>query len=215
MYLFRGQRDPDWSLTTSYDRWFESIGLEEGQRIPLAAELLKEFLREIQHAGDAALKGLSDDEALALAQHYGLPTRLLDWTESPYIGALFAFADTLTAGGNEGNVAIWALDSRSHIWSGERGVQIIAIEANSNARLRNQEGKFTLSRTPFRSLEDYMDHCQPAGRSPLVKFLVPACEGARALADLEAMAITPARMFPDLQGYAIAAKLRQRLKYYR
>jgi hypothetical protein len=213
VYLFRGQREADWLLTTSYDRWLDDIGLGNEHRVQVAGELLADFRRELVHAGDTMLQGLSDEEVLALAQHYGLPTRLLDWTESPYIGAFFAFADTLTASEQVGNVAVWALDTRSTIWSADLGVEVVAINPGSNGRLRNQEGKFTLSRTPFRSLEEYVAQCNPNGRRPLVKFLIPASDGAQALADLEAMGITPARMFPDFQGYAITAKLRQRLKH--
>lgn len=212
-YLFRGQRDGDWELITSYDRWFESTGLPERERISVAAGLLAEFQREIKHGGDTSLSSASDDELVALAQHYGLPTRLLDWTESPYIGALFAFADTPTVGDPGGQVAVWALDTRSHIWTSELGVQIIPMEAKSNTRLRNQEGRFTFSRTPFRSLEEYARHCSGLKTPALLRFLIPASERRLALADLEAMGITPAKMFPDLQGYAVAAKLRQTLKH--
>ncbi len=215
IFLFRGQRDADWPLTSSYDRWFDDLGLDNALRVQVAGELLADFRRELMHAGDTKLHGLSDQEVLALAQHFGLPTRLLDWTESPYIAALFALADTLTSSERIGNAAVWALDTRSTIWSADWGVEVVAINPGSNGRLRNQEGKFTLSRTPFRALEEYVAQCNPTGQRPLLKFLIPTSDAAQALADLEAMGITPARMFPDFQGYAISAKLRQRLKHNR
>lgn len=52
---------------------------------------------------------------LFVMQHFGIPTRLLDWTENPYIALYFALTDaqyTKTKGGPvyRKDVAIWALD---------------------------------------------------------------------------------------------------------
>jgi hypothetical protein len=85
-FLFRGQGNAEWSLSTSFDRAFAAINDKDRDKIENA--LYRNFKQEIASQIDP----IPDDNVLmALAQHYGLPTRLLDWSESPYIASFFAF----------------------------------------------------------------------------------------------------------------------------
>ncbi|MDE5051741.1 FRG domain-containing protein [Niallia taxi] len=66
------------------------------------------LLRNFQKYARSTLKDNNNIwELLSVAQHYGLPTRLLDWSFSPYVALHFATSDT-----SKYNVdgAIWCLD---------------------------------------------------------------------------------------------------------
>src|SRR5262245_22752774 len=203
-YLFRGQRESSWALKSSYDRWFQCTGLPESQRVVMAEQLLAQFQHDV--AGLSAFDGIQDRiQTLALAQHYGLPTRLLDWTESPYIAAFFAFAEVLEK--NPGNtVAITALDTRSYVWNG-RGVTLIKVPPERNMRLHNQDGRFTLLESAATCLEDHLQPLAAEEPWPLYKFVIPANEARLVLSELDIMGITACRVYPDLQGCSLSAKL--------
>ena len=101
-WAFRGQTRAEWGLRP---------GIERHANMPQVAEqyIEREFKRRAHHY----LRDLPDDrddlEWLALMQHYGAPTRLLDWTNSAYIAAFFAAE---TASSSE-PFAVWAIDRES------------------------------------------------------------------------------------------------------
>ena len=60
----------------------------------------------LQYGVDLPVDG-ETDEWLALMRHHGAPTRLLDFTYSPYVAAYFAFEDAEP----RDSVAIWAVNT--------------------------------------------------------------------------------------------------------
>jgi hypothetical protein len=99
-YVFRGVDDEAFSLETSINRFVGDSG--EWHLEPL---LLRNFA---QYARSEIDEPRSVWHLLAIAQHYGLPTRLLDWSFSPLVAAYFATRN----GDTEHDGAIWAVDYR-------------------------------------------------------------------------------------------------------
>ncbi len=82
-FVFRGLSDKKYRLETSLMRL-------QGQYWQLEKHLLRNFRKYARL--DADEQG-SFWHLLAMAQHHGLPTRLLDWTYSPYVALHFATAN--------------------------------------------------------------------------------------------------------------------------
>jgi len=200
-FIFRGQASADWPLQTSFDRQFSRVPPDDRGR--LSEQLLEAFKSQCRDHDVPDSEEMDDVRFLALAQHNGLPTRLLDWTTSPYVAAYFAFNKAISAGAIEDrtHVAIWALDTSSPIWSRDHGVEVVHVPALQNSRLRSQFGRFTLARTPHVSLEHYLDQFADEA-SALTRFVLPITEAWVAIPDLELMGINAAQLFPDISGLA-------------
>ena len=209
-YLFRGIGNADWKLEPAFDRRFSYLGTEE--RLRVWDELIGEWRRgceEYGHARDAAARDVGQREVAlwALGQHHGLPTRLLDWSTSPYIAAFFAFKECLERLPHRySHVALWVLHLDNPVWSKDQGVEIVSAPPLENVRLKNQSGKFTLSHTQFASLEEYVT--DTGSGVALTKVVLPATEAVPALPDLDSMGINSYRVYPDLDGLAEMATMR-------
>ncbi|MCO6480615.1 MAG: FRG domain-containing protein [Phaeodactylibacter sp.] len=81
-YVYRGLEDSNYKLTSTLNRLGESH---------LEKHLLRNFRKYSHKQISSEYKSVWN--WLALAQHHGLPTRMLDWTYSPYVALHFSTAD--------------------------------------------------------------------------------------------------------------------------
>ena len=151
-YVFRGMSDANWRLVSSFDRQFPGH-VDRGR---LSSALLRGFRAASEEWLDREILD-DEDRLLALGQHHGLPTRLLDWSTSPYVAAFFALSGALTTRGPaERHVSVWALHLDAPVWTADLGVAFLPPAGGGNVRMRSQGGCFTRSLTPFASLEEYV-----------------------------------------------------------
>lgn len=209
-YVFRGQRDADWSLISSFDRQYKSMEWSKRKRIE--EELIKVFIHNCNNILSSVLQ--TEIGSKSLAQHYGIPTRLLDWSYSPFIAAYFAFASFRSSA--DGRVAIWALKKDHEIWNSDLGVKIEDFLHPENDRQKRQQGCFSIINNQQISIDGFEDDCHRKGintSGALYKITIPASEYKNALCELEAMNINAMSIYGGLEGCALAARDAVRLKY--
>ena len=198
-FIFRGLTSSEWPLQTTLDR--QRIFRSNDQRSACIESLIAEF--------NKASYGLPATERLSLtplgwellARHHGLPTPILDWTESPWIAAFFAFDDAV--GRDVKNVSIWTFDREKFLAKEDFPVRLIDDEdaIRFNLRAIEQRGLFMRVARVDKPVEVLLGDA-------LARFDIPASESKIALADLDEMMVNSRLLFRDLDGAARMATRR-------
>lgn len=173
----------------------------------------------------------SEWEWLFLMQHFGVPTRLLDWTESPLVALYFAVNDDNAAyDAQDGH--LWALLPARFNFEIPRIRPAVSVDIPSfgvdsvlddyrpdRIALESMTSRLPVAAIAHRQNERIMAQLgvftivhrettplEQLAEPFLARFLIPAAAKSRLRAELSALRLTRLTLFPDLTSVAELAK---------
>jgi hypothetical protein len=105
-WIFRGERKSFKYISPTLERAARDSNISFDQLLDLEKGMLNEFKRRLHHYVTVTPPSGDYAEWLSMMRHFGAPTRLLDWSYSPFVAAYFAIERAY----NEPCV-VWALAS--------------------------------------------------------------------------------------------------------
>jgi hypothetical protein len=150
-YWFRGHAATTWDLVPSALRHKDESKREKALGLLAEFRRLAEIRLAHPHAAGDELKWLQ------LAQHHGLPTRLLDWTRNAAVALYFACCQQPTEDGlvlmfNPSDLNRAADPKKPYVWDAFREGDSILPYLRLSAKLR-KSGKRTVAIHPFANTE--------------------------------------------------------------
>ncbi len=189
--IYRGVKDTSHKLVPKVCRYenFKRLSLEEMEKEE------KTMLRLFRERAWSSLPDVKTTnwELLALAQHHGLPTRLLDWSRNPLVAVFFAVEDE-----HDGDSLIYAFNNN----------RFIKIDENPDPFKRTKVGKFIPNHiTPRITAQAgiftiHPDPRQAYNSEEIDHWIIPNKSRQELKRVLYKYGIHKATLFPNLDGLA-------------
>jgi len=221
-YAYRGHADSSWDLKPSLLRLVP--GADAERLLRLERETTEEFAAQahLYLSAEHLPHDLPGVSWWPLMQHYGAPTRLLDWTESPFVGAYFAVERLVDREGAVYVIDAPAIQERlqdryTNPDAGLREVMPTLFTADArcevlfwsqterrSARLVAQQGLFTLAENIAASHDRMFEVINVYAYHPVVppaaRWVIPAVVKDEILKRLRTANIAAHSLFPGLDG---------------
>lgn len=199
---YRGQSDFDHELAPSF------------LRLTNHTQLIEKNISDIfiQNASTLIETPSNPLDWMFIMQHYGIPTRLLDWTENPLVALYFAVEKHT----NDKDGALWLLKPKNlnspvlgfatipmydndNVLEHMRGqsqypkTPVAILATRNNSRIQIQEGVFTIHLDNDKTIHN-------ENNSHLLKIKIPVSSKEKILKQLEKLGINKFRLFPELSN---------------
>ena len=199
----------EWHLLSVFINYCDSAGLA----IPNDSMEFRDYFHQnnISNIHGISSESWPQDRVvplMALAQHHGIPTRLLDWTNNPYVACYFAAASAINNFPDDGDrLALFALDLNAVHQN--RGIKYLRVPGSTSTNLSSQGGSFILvDNSGYRgdpfiydvSLESKVTNGIPI----LKKVTLPMSMAGELLLRCDKFRVSAATVFPGYEGIAKA-----------
>lgn len=186
-WLFRGQSDANWEILPKAKR----LPFSRRSDVQLFNNWKRQAIEYIQ------IPPSNEWHWLALAQHHGLATRLIDWSSNPLVAAFFA------CNNNELDGAIYAYLGGKFVLESSFNSSlpwdvtepVIFHPFIKSRRVSNQSASFTISEEP-----EVCFSKQIQDDDKLVKIIIDKSCKAELLFELSLYGINSKHIYPDLDG---------------